>query len=40
MDESKSYKMCAVKVRNAKQRNYLKKLIRIIHEENTKEINV
>ena len=25
MDEIKSYKMCAVKVRNAKLRNYLKK---------------
>jgi hypothetical protein len=25
MDEIRSYKMCAVKVRNAKLRNYLKK---------------
>ena len=29
MDEIISYKMCAVKVRNAKLRNYLKELISI-----------
>ena len=27
MDEIISYKMCAVKVRNAKLRNYLKRLV-------------
>ena len=30
MDEIISYKMCAVKVRNAKLRNYLKKVITIV----------
>ena len=29
MDEIISYKMCAVKVRNAKLRNYLKMLLQI-----------
>jgi hypothetical protein len=40
MDEIISYKMCGVKVRNAKLRNYLNipNNYLIINEENTKEI--
>ena len=34
MDEIISYKMCAVKVRNAKLRNYLKKKLSWLKDEN------